>query len=160
MKFKIGDQVMHCRDGLSTIISSTTISDNEYFLVKSNKINSETTYVPISKADSIIRKIMTAKEADEVLKGIKNVQKEFNTNTKQRRDAFKRRLNSGDVNDIAYLYRLYYIYTIDPEGVRLGPSDVEMLSSATEMLLDELSLSYKIERESTPDFVVSKIEKL
>ena len=162
--FKINESVIHCREGLSTIISMSTINDRDYFLVRTHQASEETIYVPVASADSIIRPILEADAADKVLKYIKSLKKEFNTNTKQRRDAYKRRLSSGDVNDIAYLYRQLYFYNQlggeENTEIKLGPVDIDMLSHAKKMLLDEFSLSYKVNRDEVEDFVEKRIKKL
>ena len=162
--FKINESVIHCREGLSTIISTSTINDRDYFLVKTHQANGETIYVPVASADSIIRPVLGVEGADDVLKYIKSIVKEFNTNTKQRRDAYKRRLASGDVNDIAYLYRqLYFYYQIGGEEnteIKLGPVDIDMLSHAKNMLLDEFSLTYKVNRDEIESFIENRINNL
>ena len=162
--FKINESVIHCREGLSTIISMSTINDRDYFLVRTHQASEETIYVPVASADSIIRPILEADAADKVLKYIKSLKKEFNTNTKQRRDAYKRRLSSGDVNDIAYLYRQLYFYNQlggeENTEIKLGPVDIDMLSHAKKMLLDEFSLSYKVNRDEIEDFIEKRIKKL
>ena len=162
--FQINECVIHCREGLSTILSVNTINGKDYFLVRTNHNNGETIYVPVETAESIIRPILVEKEADSVLKYIKSIEKEFNNNTKQRRDAYKRRLSSGDVNDIAYLYRQLYFY--DQLGgdenteIKLGPVDIEMLSYAKNMLLDEFALTYKVNRDEIEAFIEKRIKKL
>ena len=162
--FKINDSVIHCRDGLSTIIGINSMNGKDYFLVRSNLSNAETIYVPVETASNIIRPIMNEKEADEVLKYIKNIEKDFNTNTKQRRDAYKRRLSSGDVKEIAYLYRQLYFYEKlggeNNQEIKLGPVDIDMLSYAKNMLFDELSISYKVKREQVEVFIEKRIRKI
>ena len=103
--FKINDSVIHCREGLSTIIAINSMNGKDYFLVSVKHNSGETIYVPVETAESIIRPLMDKKAADELLKYIKKIKKDFNANTKQRRDAYKKKLSSGDVKEIAYLYR-------------------------------------------------------
>ena len=162
--FKINDSVIHCREGLSTIIAMNNMNGRDYFLVRSNQASAETIYVPVETAPNIIRPIMSEREADEILKFIKGIEKEFNTNTKQRRDAYKRRLSSGDVKEIAYLYRQLYFYEqIGGENnteIKLGPVDIDMLSYAKNMLLDELAISYKIDRNDVETYIEKRIKKL
>ena len=162
--FKINESVVHCREGLSTILSVSSINGKDYFLVKTHQASGETIYVPVETANSIIRPILSKEEADEVLKYIKSIEKEFNNNTKQRRDAYKRRLSSGDVNDIAYLYRQLYFYDLiggeNNEEIKLGPVDIEMLSYAKNMLLDEFAISFKIDRNEIEQFIENRIKKL
>ena len=162
--FKINDSVIHCREGLSTIIAMNNMNGRDYFLVRTNQASAETIYVPVETAPNIIRPIMNEKEADEVLRFIKSIEKEFNTNTKQRRDSYKRRLSSGDVKEIAYLYRQLYFYEkIGGENnteIKLGPVDIDMLSYAKNMLFDELAITYKTDRTSVQEFVEKRIKKL
>ena len=161
--FNVNNEVIHCREGLSTIIGSKEMNGKEYFLVQVNRISGETFYVPVDSANSIIRHIMTVKEADELLKLVKKIGKDFNTNTKQRRDAYKKRLSSGDVKDIAYLYRQLFFYNKLGENnveIKLGPVDLDMLNYAKNMLLDEFSLTYKVTRDEVEDFVEKRIAKL
>ena len=162
--FNVNDEVIHCREGLSTIIDVKSMNDKDYFLVQVNRESSETIYVPVDSADSIIRKIMSIQQADELLQYIKKISKDFNTNTKQRRDAYKKRLSSGNVKDIAYLYRQLYFYNKmggeQNTEIRLGPVDLDMLNYATNMLLDELTITYNKPREVIANFVEQRIESL
>lgn len=159
--FKINDSVIHCREGLSVIVGSKDMNGKEYFLVSVKHNSGETIYVPVDTASSIIRPLMNKKEADSLLSFIKKIEKEFNTNTKQRRDAYKRRLSSGDVKDIAYLYKQLYFYNLiggeNNTEIKLGPVDIDMLSYAENMLLDELAITYSIPREDIKAFVEKKI---
>ena len=162
--FKINDSVIHCREGLSTIVSTHVMNGKDYFLVRVNRASGETIYVPVDTANSIIRPLLTEKEADSLLKYIKGIKKEFNSNTKQRRDAYKKSLSSGNVKEIAYLYRQLYFYEkIGGENnteIRLGPVDIDMLSHAENMLLDELAITYKVDRADIKAYIEKRINKL
>ena len=162
--FKINDSVIHCREGLSTIIAINNMNGKDYFLVSVNRNSGETIYVPVDTAGSIIRPLMDKKAADELLKYIKKIKKDFNSNTKQRRDAYKKKLSSGDVKEIAYLYRQLYFYEkIGGENnteIKLGPVDIDMLSYAQNMLMDEFALTYNVKREEVKDFIEKRISKL
>ena len=152
--------MIHCRDGLSVIMDETVIADNVYFVVKSTRGGSENIYVPKKKAESIIRPLMSEKEGRELISYIKNLDVEFNPNTKQRRDALKRRLNSGDVKEIAHLYKQYYLYKYKNDGsIRFGPVDLDMLMSAVNNLLDELAISFNKQRADMEEFMVDELSK-
>ena len=162
--FSVNDSVIHCREGLSTIVGIQTMNGKDYFLVRVNHSSGETIYVPVESAKNIIRAILSIKEADEILKYIKNLKKDFNSNTKQRRDAYKRKLSSGDVKDIAYLYRqLYFYYQIGGEEnteIKLGPVDLDMLIYARDMLLDELTITYGQPREHIDQYIEQRMAAL
>ncbi|MFA6675546.1 MAG: hypothetical protein WCS49_01545 [Bacilli bacterium] len=159
-KFKVNDEVMHCRDGLSVIIGTKEMGGKTYFLVRANRNDAETIYVPFNSIDDIIRPIMSKEEADKLLIKISEVEKEFNPNTKQRRDAYKRKLCSGDVEDVAYLFAQLRTYRDNPEGVKLGPADVDMLEYATNFILDEFSTCYGVKRDKILDFIDQRIKEL
>lgn len=156
--FNVNDKVMHCREGLSVISSTTIMGEREYFIVRSLKGDGEAIYVPKLTAESIIRKLMSVGEADKLLESLKGYKLEFNPNTKQRRDAFKRRLGTGDINDIAYLFYQGYLYDLYPDGIKLGPSDIDMLGFAKNFLFDELALVYQVDRDKIDEFVKEKIK--
>ncbi|HNX16449.1 MAG TPA: CarD family transcriptional regulator [Bacilli bacterium] len=159
-RFKVNDEVMHCRDGLSVIIGTKEMGGKTYFLVRANRSDAETIYVPFDSINEIIRPIMNIEEADLLLKKISIIEKEFNPNTKQRRDAYKRRLCSGDVEDIAYLFAQYRAYKRDPEGVKLGAADVDMLEYANNFILDEFATCYRVKRENIYEFIDERIKKI
>ena len=162
--FKINDSVIHCREGLSTIIAINNMNGKDYFLVSVRHNSGETIYVPVETAESIIRPLMDKKAADELLKYIKKIKKDFNANTKQRRDAYKKKLSSGDVKEIAYLYRQLYFYEAmggeENTEIKLGPVDIDMLSYAENMLMDELALTYDVKRGEIKAFVEKRIAKI
>lgn len=162
-KFSIGDLVMHCREGLSTIVSTIEMGEKQYFLLHAQRGSGEKIYVPLDTAHKIIRHIMNRIEADKLLAYMKGIEAEYNSNTKQRRDGFKRRLSTGDVYDLAFLSRQLYFFNIQAEEsqeIRYGPVDLDMLKYADNILLDELSLTYEIPREDILDFIVNKIDNM
>lgn len=156
MGFKIGDLVIHCRDGLSRISAMRDIDGHDFFVVISNRSDSETIYVPLSRAESIIRPVMNQEDADALFDYMNTIPFDFNKNTKQRRDLFKKKLNSGDTKELSYLFRQNYLYKKHPDEVRLGPVDLDMLNYATNNFLDEFSLTYNIPRNQIEEFVCQK----
>ena len=157
-EFKKGQQVIHCRDGLAVIVDETEIAGNGYFIVKTARGGGENIYVPIDRAGVIVRPLMNEKEADELVEFMKSVSVEFNSNTKQRRDSLKRKLSSGNVHDIADLFKQYYFYKTSNDGsVRFGPVDLDMLEYATNNLLDELSISYNQPRDQIEQYIFNKL---
>lgn len=157
--FKIGQQVIHCRDGLAVVVGNTSMADKDYYIVKTVRGSGENIYVPVERADQIIRFLMTEEEADKLVEYIKTIPLEFNPNTKQRRDAIKKRLLSGDVKDNAFLLKqLYFFKTLNDGSIKYGSLDVDMLSFASNNLLDEFALSYKKNRDEIEAFIFAKIK--
>ena len=160
MEYKVNDKVVHCRDGLSLIVGETTIGGNDYFVVNSLKNNKENIYVLKSRTDNIIRPVMNEKEADEVVAFMKTVEPGFISNTKQRRDLYKKKLLSGNVYDLAYLtMQLHFFNEFNAKGqvVKLGPTDLQMLKDAESILFDEFATSYNVERDSVGEKIAGML---
>ena len=150
MSFKVNDRVVHCREGLSTIVGETNIAGNDYFVIVSDKGDRENIYVLKTRTENIIRPVMNVEEAEAVIDYMRKVEAGFISNTKQRRDLYKKKLLSGNVYDLAYLsVQLYFFnyYNANGQVVKLGPTDLQMLKDAESILFDELSISFNIPRE-------------
>ena len=150
MEYKINDRVVHAREGLSTITNITTMMDREYYVVVADKGERENIYVLKERTENIIRPIMSLEEGMKVVDYMKTVKAEFISNTKQRRDQYRKRLLSGNVLDLAYLSRQLYFfnyYNSIGQVVKLGPTDLQMLKDAEKVLFDELALSFNVDRD-------------
>ena len=158
MRYLVGDKVVHCRNGVSTIVEERLMGEREYYVIRAIRGDGENIYVPVVGSENIVRPVMSTEAADALLHSLVNIVKEFNPNTKQRRDGYKRRLSSGKVEDIAYLYRQNWLYAQEPETVKLGPSDIEMLNYASNILLDELALTYQVDRDKVEEYILPKIK--
>ena len=158
--FKVKDKVVHFREGLSYIEKETSFNDTDYFVIKIMREGGESIFVPKDKADAVVRHLIPAKDVDELIVFIRTIEPEYVTNTKQRRDNFKRKLTSGDIKDLAYLSRQLYFF-LHPEvlevPVKFGPADVDMLKFASRTLYDELALSLKVNRDKVEELLLSKL---
>lgn len=154
--FEVNDKVIHAREGLSTIVNVVSMAGNDYFIVHADRGSGENIYVPVKNAATLMRPIMSKDEAMQVIEYMKTIGAEFISNTKQRRDQYKRRLLSGNVYDLAYLSRqLYFFYYYNENGqlVKLGPTDIQMLIDAEMILYDEFALSFNVPRNEVGQLV-------
>ena len=159
--FNVNDTVMHFREGLSHITEIRRMNEKDYFIIRVVRDQSEIIYVPVDTAQAVIRHVSNPVEAEELVNYIRSVQPEYITNTKQRRDGFKRRLGSGNIHDLAFLARQLYFFTHPEEievPVKFGPADVEMLKYATTTMYDELAITYNVGREEVEALFLTKIK--
>lgn len=158
--FSVNQKVIHCREGLSRIVSEAKIGGNEYFVIQSESGAGENIYVLKSRTQNIIRPIMTLEEAKKLIDFMASVKPEFMANTKQRRDFYKKKLGSGSVHDLAYLSRqLFLFHYLNDNGtlVKLGPTDVEMLETADRILFDEFALAFNQDTTSVREYIIKLI---
>ena len=156
--YEINQKVIHAREGLSTISAITNMAGRDYYVVHSDRGTGENIFVLVDNPAHLLRPIMTLDEAKGIIEYMKSVKAEFISNTKQRRDIYKKKLLSGDVHDIAYLtVQLYFYnyYNANGQLVKLGPTDVQMLKDAEKILLDELALSFGKPRDQIEEYVVT-----
>lgn len=161
--FEIDQLVVHYRDGLAKIVGETMIDNKKYFLLVSVRDDGTTFYVPKDNANQTIRPLMDLENADGILKYMSTINAEFNSNTKQRRDDFKRRIASGNILDIAFLSTLLFLYknyTGDKPIAKFGAVDFGILEEAQGMLFDELAVVYNVSRNEIADFVQKRIQTL
>ena len=154
--FEINQKVVHAREGLSTVVAITEMGGRSYYIVHSDRGGGENIYVLIDNVANLIRPILSIDEAKEIIKYMKTVKAEFISNTKQRRDQYKKRLLSGSVQDLAYLARQLYFYNYynaNGQLVKLGPTDVQLLKDAEQILYDELAISFGINRPDIADYI-------
>lgn len=154
--FQVNQRVVHSREGLSTIVGITNMGEREYFVIHADGGKGENIYVLTNNTVNIIRPIMNKDEANQIIEYMKEVKAEFISNTKQRRDQYKKRLMSGDVRDLAYLSRQLYFfnyYNSVGQVVKLGPTDLQMLKDAEKVLYDEFAISYDVDREKIADYI-------
>lgn len=159
--FNIGDQVMHFREGLSHITEIRRMNEKDYFIIRVVRDESEIIYVPVDTASAVIRSISSIEQGEELINFIRDVKPEYITNTKQRRDGFKRRLGSGNIHDLAFLARQLYFFNHPEEiavPVKFGPADVEMLKYATTTMYDELAITYQVNRNEIESLFLNKIK--
>lgn len=161
--FQVNDIVIHYRDGVAEIVGTTVFDNVEYFLLKAKRVKEVSIYIPIANATQVIRPVMDEANADAILKYMKDIEPNFDPNTKKRRDDFKRRIASGNILDIAYLVRHLYLYNhteVLPDKVRFGQVDFDLLNTARNMLFDELAITYHCGDEEIESFVENRIAAL
>lgn len=158
--FQLNDTVVHYRDGIAVITGIIEMDGSQYFTVKAVRVDDVLIYVPILNASDIIRKVMELDEANNLIEYMNNLPEIYISNTKQRRDDFKRRLSSGDIKDIAFMTKMYLLHkkaAFLTENVKLGQMDIEMLKDAYNRLSDELSVVFNIEQVAIESFLIKRL---
>ncbi len=161
--YPINSVVVHRREGLCVVTATKDINGEPYYILSAKRGSGESLYVPIAKADQIIRGVMSIENADRVLEYMCTLSDDIIANTKQRRDYFKKKLLNGTTEDIVYLAKQLYLYRTlaqMPENVRFGPLDIELLESAENILFDEFEITYGVEKSKMFDFIRSRINEM
>ena len=71
-------------------------------------------------------------------------------------------MNSGDVKDLAYIAKS--LYTLKKErtnkNLKFSAIDNELFNKVNNLLFDELSLAYNIDRDDVLEFMLKRMEEL
>jgi len=160
MEYKINDIVMHKNHGICTIDSIVEMYGKEYYKLVLKSSNT-TVYIPLDNTSSISN-IMNKEEADKLLLYMKNIDDDCIDNSKQRREHYIKKMNSGDVKDLAYIAKS--LYTLKKErtnkNLKFSAIDNELFNKVNNLLFDELSLAYNIDREDVLEFMLKRMEEL
>ncbi|MCQ2814905.1 MAG: hypothetical protein MJ227_01225 [Bacilli bacterium] len=155
--FKVGEVVVHCREGVSKIIAEKDISGTIYFVIEPEQSGGDTIFVPKDNSVPLLRRIIDKKEAITIIKEMKEIGIESFNNTKQRRDNFHKRLSSGNPRDLAFLTKQLQLFIENNRNgvvMKLGPSDVNVLESARRMLYREFEIAFNVAPEKVEGLVI------
>ncbi|MCD8209441.1 MAG: CarD family transcriptional regulator [Coprobacillus sp.] len=161
--YPVNSIVVHRREGLCVVNATTEINGEPYYVLSAKRGAGESLYIPIAKADQLIRSVMSVENADRVLKYMCTLSDDIIANTKQRRDNFKKRLLNGSTEDIVYLARQLYLYRTlaqMPDNVRFGSLDLELLETAENILFDEFEITYGVDKSKMFDFIRTRINEM
>lgn len=162
MDYQIGMVVVHKAHGLCEIKNQVKMGNIEYYEILPKSGERVTIYVPCACADNIFVHVISAEEADELLRYLKTIDDNVEVMTKQRRDDFKRRINNGDRRDLIYLFYKLKLLKQDrlSKNMDLGFQDQDLFDKAKRRLLDEFSLSYAVPRDQIAEFLNDRLERI
>ncbi|MGI6377460.1 MAG: CarD family transcriptional regulator [Bacilli bacterium] len=162
MEYQSGSTVVHKSHGLCLVRGLKKIGKKEYYEIVPLQGEKVIIYVPCKSASLIFIDIMSASEADELLRYMKSIDDTLDVMDKQKRDEYKRKIQEGDRYEIAFLARKLHFLKEDKESrnMELGSQDQALFERARNRLLDEFSLSYSVPRDQVENFIDGRIEKV
>lgn len=154
--FSIGESVVHPQHGLGTIkdIKETSILGEQVqvYVISTKKMELQ---IPIDKARSLgIRKIVTAEQAEGILKILRNpAQEEPFTAIEgwhQRYEDLKKRIREGDAEDLAVIVR-----DLDKNSrvYELNIKEREILTHAKDLIIQELTQALGVPKSKVTEKV-------
>ncbi|MCG8515343.1 MAG: CarD family transcriptional regulator [Halanaerobiales bacterium] len=147
--FKVGDKVVYPNHGAGTIIGIETKNilgeKKEYYIMKL-PIGEMKVMIPVEKVEGIgIRNVIDKKEADQVLKLLKEDKSTMSQNWNRRYRANMEKLKTGNIYEVAEVVRNL---TIRDHEKGLSTGEKKMLNNSRQILISELVLSKDLaERE-------------
>ncbi len=165
--YNIDDVVSYGKNGVCRITEIRKMKfdrsdEREYYILAPLRDKNATFFVPIDSPVllSKMRKVMTKEEIDAVLDSAKNKSIDWIEDKKQRNDAFRTIINSGDPHEILLLAHCIYNTKKEKEatGRKLWACDEVLLQSVERMISEEMSWSLGIPESKVGEYIRKKLE--
>lgn len=165
--FEKGELIQYGTNGVCEIVDITTpkISgipkgklyyELQPYYKKDGKI-----FTPIDNKKVLMRKILTKKEAQELIDGIPEIEALYIENDKMREMQYKECIRSGDCREWIRIIKTLYLRKMKriAQGKHITATDERYLKLAEESLYSELSISLAIPKEGMEKYISNQIEK-
>ena len=145
--FKVGQNVYSQTSGVCIISSieekNFGVGEVKYFVLESIfKKQTSKTYIPVDKADVQLRKLITKKEAKDLLKYISKAERVWENDPKQRRQMFEEMYKSRDLKNVCQLIKSLYLQSeeLKKQKKSLSMLDKDFFDKIQRDVIEELSL--------------------
>lgn len=160
--FKPNDYVVYKRNVCKIKnISQNSFSNKDYYTLISIDDTSLTINIPIENEISLLRNIMTRKEAEDLINSIPNI-KPIKIEDKLLESEYKKLLATGKLEDLIAIIKTTYLRNDKRKkaGKKAGDKDNDYFNRAENYLYNELSLSLDMSYDEVKDYVFNKVNKL
>ena len=151
--FKIGEVVVHNKQGLCTIKELTKINDMDYYVLTSSRDDTKI-MIPVNNANNLIRKIITKQEIDELIKKIQKIEVNSIPDFKTRVKKYDELLKSGEPEKLVVLLKMIHKYK--KENNNLTIADKEISKAAEKLLFDEFAYVLTIKSNEVEKYLFKK----
>ncbi len=132
----IGHTVFHRFHGVCQITDTTLVENKPYYKLSPISNLKLTLFVPVDTP--LIRELITKAQADALVIFMNGVDDIILSDARVTKDAYGKKLNSGNPADLAFLTKKYLVSqkTIAQNG-RVNASAIKILDTASQMFLSE-----------------------
>lgn len=163
--FKIGDYIIYgfngvCRvDNIGTIRLSGIEKDRLYYTLHPFGEKEGTIYTPVDNQKTLMRPILTKKEAKELLDEISGIDNLWITDERTREMTYKEVMNKCDSREWVRIIKTLYLRKREriAEGKKITASDEKYLRLAEENLYSELSVALEIPKNQMEEYITDYI---
>lgn len=164
--FKIGDYIVHGRNGVCKVedithidISGADKNQLYYTLVPMKSVGSKIFY-PVDSNKVIMRSVVTKEEAEDIVAEIKEIEPMWIENDRQRELKYKEAIGSCDCQQLICIIKTLYERNKErvAQGKRITYVDDKYLKEAKENLYDEFSVALGIDKDDVESYIQKHIK--
>ncbi len=164
-KFQIDDFIIYGSSGVCVVkdICVPHIYDidttEKYYILEPVYLKGSTIYSPVDNSTTVMRKILTEEEAQELIRQIPNIEPYWNINDKKREDQYKTAIRTYDCREWIRIIKTLYQrkQELSEQKKRLGQIDERFLHMAEDLLYAELSIPLEMTREQVESYIADII---
>lgn len=165
--FNIGDYIVHGRNGVCKVVDVTRVNmsgankEQLYYILVPMKSEDSKIFYPVDCDRVITRSVLSKKEAEEIVSGIKDIEPMWIDNDRQREARYKEAIRSCDCEQLICIIKTLYARNKErvAQGKRITYVDERYLKEAQQTLHDEFSVALGIGSEEVEKYIKDHIDE-
>lgn len=166
--FEKGEYIIYGNTGLCIVEDITTMNmtgiskDKLYYVLNPYNQRESRIFTPVDNKKTVMRKLVTKKQALELIDSIPGMNQEEISNDKQREEEFKEALKSSECSKWMKLIKSIYIREKErnAQGRKITATEERYLNVSEERLFSELSIPLEIPKEQVKKFISDRIQAI
>lgn len=133
----------------------------KYYVLEPVFEKGSTVYTPVDNDKVVMRRIMSKKEAEDLVERITTIDTVWIQEEKSREQMYKEAIRTYDCQSLVQIIKTLYIrkQTRLKEGKKVLSSDEQYLRKAEELLYSEMSLALSIPKEKVEAYITEAVHR-
>ena len=163
--FEKGDYIVYGAAGICQVKEIGTLSmkaadkDRLYYTLEPLNSKGSSVYTPVDNTKVVIRRILSKKEAEQLICDIPHIEALWVENDKQREQVYRESARKCDCREWIRIIKTLYLRKQDriAHGKKVTATDERYLHRAEESLYSELSIPLGVEKERMADYITERV---
>lgn len=166
--FEKGEYIIYGTSGVCRIEDITTMDmvgvpdDKLFYVLSPSSQKGGRIFTPVENQKTVMRRVMSKKEAEELIEEITDIEELWITNEKMREENYKECMRSGDCRDWIRIIKTLYLrkQQRNAQGKRITATDERYLKLAEDYLYSELEIPLGIPKSEVEAYIIRKVEEM
>ena len=163
--FEKGDYIVYGAAGICQVKEIGTLSmkasdkDRLYYTLEPLNSKGSSVYTPVDNTKVVIRRILSKKEAEQLICDIPHIEALWVENDKQREQVYRESARKCDCREWIRIIKTLYLRKQDriAHGKKVTATDERYLHMAEESLYSELSIPLGVEKDRMADYITERV---
>lgn len=164
--FEKGEFIIYGSKGICAVQDITTLNmdgavkDRLYYVLSPNNQKESKIFVPVDSNKTIMRRLISKMEADELIEKIPEIQEIWVENDKLREEKYKECMRTCECREWVRIIKTLYVRMQKriAQGKKVTATDERYFRMAEENLYSELSIALGIPKGEMEQYIAARIE--